>query len=168
MKLSMFETQSNNRFVPRLPRGLQQSLQAFIQRHCNLAVLLFVTSVATVQNSYPSLFFLVTKASRKHWISTKFSPKRAIYLHSLLFACTISSQLSKLLFITFYISYFGRTRARLVKSQIYPLVYQFLCKFQPNDTLAEAEDLGIVAEDSALDGERIMSGDGPDAGDFVG
>ena len=46
-------------------------------------------------------------------------------------------------------------------------MYQFLRKFQPDDALAEAEDLGIVAEDSTFDGERIVSGNSPDASDFV-
>ena len=78
-----------------------------------------------------------------------------------------SLQLSKLLFITFYISHFVRTRTLLVESQIYPLLYQLLCKLQPDDPLAEAEDLGIVAEDGTLDRERIVSGDGSNASHFI-
>jgi hypothetical protein len=46
-------------------------------------------------------------------------------------------------------------------------MYQFLCKFQPDDTLAEAEDLSVVAEDRTFNRERIVSGDGPNARDFV-
>jgi hypothetical protein len=78
-----------------------------------------------------------------------------------------SLQLSKLFFIALYVSYFVRTRTLLIESQIYPLLYQLLCKLQPDDTLAEAEDLGIVAEDGTLDRVRIVSGDGPNAGNFI-
>ena len=46
-------------------------------------------------------------------------------------------------------------------------MYQFLCKLQTNDTLAEAEYLSVVAEDSTLDGERVVSGDGADPSNFV-
>jgi hypothetical protein len=44
---------------------------------------------------------------------------------------------------------------------------QLLCKLQPDDTLAEAEDLGIVAEDGTFDRVRIVSGDGPDTSHFI-
>ena len=79
----------------------------------------------------------------------------------------LSLQLSKLLFIAFYISHFVRTRTLLIESQIHPFLYQFLCQLQPDDTLAEAEDLGIVAEDGTLDRVRVVSGDGPNASHFI-
>ena len=78
-----------------------------------------------------------------------------------------SLQLSKLLFIAFYVSHFVCTRTFLIESQIYPLMYQLLCKLQPDDTLAEAEDLGVVAKDGTLDRVRIVSGDGPNASHFI-
>lgn len=49
-----------------------------------------------------------------------------------------------------------------------PLASQTTRQLEANDTLAHAEDLGIVAEDAALDAEAIMRGDGTNALDFVG
>lgn len=49
-----------------------------------------------------------------------------------------------------------------------PLGGELLREFDANDTLAHAEHLGVVAEDRALDGERVVGGHGPDAGHLVG
>ncbi|EAL93398.1 uncharacterized protein AFUA_2G11030 [Aspergillus fumigatus Af293] len=49
-----------------------------------------------------------------------------------------------------------------------PFVGELLGQLNADDTLAEAEDLRVVAEDGTFHGERVMSGHSADAGDLIG
>lgn len=62
---------------------------------------------------------------------------------------------------------FGRG-GRFIEAQLDPLVDEFLCEFEANDPLAEAQDLGIVGQDAAFDAIRVVGGDGANSLDFVG
>lgn len=49
-----------------------------------------------------------------------------------------------------------------------PVEGELLGELNANDALAEAEDLSVVAEDGALDGEGVVGGHGANAGNLVG
>lgn len=58
--------------------------------------------------------------------------------------------------------------ARSVKDVAQPLLGQVPGKLNADDPLAEAEDLAVVGQDGALDGEGVVAGRGSDALDLVG
>lgn len=62
---------------------------------------------------------------------------------------------------------FGRG-GRVIEAQLDPLIDEFLCEFEANDPLAEAQDLGVVGQDAALDAIGVVGGDSANALDFVG
>lgn len=49
-----------------------------------------------------------------------------------------------------------------------PFGSQLLSQLNTNDPLTEAEDLGVVAQDGPLDGERVVGSDGTDSRHLVG
>jgi len=62
----------------------------------------------------------------------------------------------------------GGRAALGVKAVLEPVNGELLGELDADDTLAEAEDLGVVAKDGALDGEGVVGCNGTDAGNLVG
>lgn len=55
-----------------------------------------------------------------------------------------------------------------VEAVVEPVTGELLGELNTDDTLTHAQDLGVVAQDGALNGERVVSSDGTDAGHLVG
>lgn len=62
----------------------------------------------------------------------------------------------------------GSGAALGVEAVVEPVGGQLLGQLNADDTLAHAEDLGVVAEDGALHGEGVVGSHGADAGHLVG
>lgn len=61
------------------------------------------------------------------------------------------------------------SRGRLgVEAVVEPVGSELLGQFDTDDTLTHAQDLGVVAQDGAFNGEGIVGSDSSDAGHLVG
>lgn len=58
--------------------------------------------------------------------------------------------------------------ARGIEAVVEPVESELLCELNTDDALAHAENLSIVAQDGALDGEGIVGSDGANTGHLVG
>lgn len=62
----------------------------------------------------------------------------------------------------------GGGGALWVKDEAEPLLCELAGELDADDSLTEAEDLAVVGQNRALDGEGVVGGDGSDALDLVG